>query len=104
MEEIKLVNYEDSLIKELKDPLFAIQYLNSCLDEKVDNIEERKKIFLGALSQIMKAHGISKIARECNLNRGNIYDSIIKEKNTRLDTLLKIFKSLNFKLKFELIN
>jgi probable addiction module antidote protein len=101
MSKFKTVDYEDGLFEDLRDPIFAVQYLNSCLEEEVDDNQERRNLVLSALGQIMKAHGISKLSRECELNRGNLYDSILKEKNTRLDTLLKILDALQIKMKFE---
>ena len=99
---MRTVSYEDNLMKDLQDPMFAVHYLNACLEEELDEFEDRKEIFLGALTQVIKANGVSKIAKLSNINRGNIYESIMKEKNTKLDTLFKILESLNLKMKFEL--
>jgi probable addiction module antidote protein len=103
MSEFKTIDYEDGLMDDLRDPVFAVQYLNACLEEEVDDPGERKKMVLSALGQVMKAHGLSKLARETHLNRGNLYESIIKEKNTRLDTLFKVLEALHIRLKFEIV-
>lgn len=101
MSEFKTVPFENNLMDDLKNPAFAVQYLNACLEEEVDSPQERKTLVLAALGQVMKAHGLSKVARETQLNRGNLYDSILKENNTRLDTLFKILEALQIRMKFE---
>ena len=101
MGKMQTVDHEAGLLEDLLDPIFAVQYLNACLEEEVEDSQEKRRLILSALSQVMKAHGLSKLSRDCGLNRGNLYDSIIKEKNTRLDTLLKILDALQIRMKFE---
>ncbi|MBL4621808.1 MAG: hypothetical protein JKY89_05365 [Immundisolibacteraceae bacterium] len=98
---MRTVSYEDNLMKDLQDPMLAVHYLNACLEEEFNESKDKKDFFFGALAQVLKANGVSK---DYILNRNDIYESIMKSKNTRLDGLFKILEDLNLKLRFELVN
>jgi len=56
-------NFQELLLKSLKDPKKAMAYLNAALDEYKDGDEESKKILLTALKDITEAQGgISKLS------------------------------------------
>jgi len=60
-------NYTDGLSERLKEPGYATAYLNEALKEG------SQEIFMLALRDVVKARGISHIAKESNLNRETMY-------------------------------
>ena len=95
----KLKNYSDYLIDSLEDENEADNYLRVSLEEYYKDRDIHS--FLIALKDIAKARGgITKLARETNLNRENIYRIFSKNGNPRIMTLEKILN--NFGLKFSI--
>ena len=90
-------NYEEDLIKSLKDPKEAIAYLQAALEES-----DMPEVFLLALRRIAEARGISNLAQEAHLNRENLYRLLSKEGNPELDSLYAILDALGFKFSVEL--
>ena len=91
MKKVKTASYEDHLHEDLKDPEIAALYLSECfLDDK--------RIFLMALSDVAKAHGVSKLAKESGLNRESLYK--IFHGNPKLDTLDSLLKTMGLTISF----
>lgn len=90
-------SYHDALIEALHDPREAFAYLQVALEEyQVDNNTEA---LLVALRNVAEAKGgMSKLAKTTHLNRQNLYKSLSKKGNPRLDTLGRIFGGLGFRL------
>ncbi|MBI4042367.1 MAG: putative addiction module antidote protein [Deltaproteobacteria bacterium] len=92
----KTRDYEKDLLERLKDPEYASEYLNSVIeDEEDENLEER---FLIALSDVAKAHGISKLAKETHLWRKSLYKVLSPEGNPRFSTLAAILHAIGLRL------
>jgi probable addiction module antidote protein len=98
MTKIMLEDSEKRIIEELKDPKEAALFLNELLSVSDANPEIRYKAFLKGLSLVMKAYGISKLAKSTGLNRTNLYQSIVSEKNTKLDKVFKILDELDLNI------
>lgn len=91
--------YHDSLIKSLKDPIEAAEYLNAVLEN------DDKDMFLVALRNVAEAHGgLSVLARELKLNRANLYKIFSKSGNPEKNTLTNILKRLGLRLAVKPIN
>ena len=64
----KFRNYKEHLFKRLQNPKNAAAYLNAALQD------EDPKVFLIALKDVAEAGGgISKLAKEADLNRESLY-------------------------------
>ena len=59
--------YHEDLLERVKDPVYAVEYLEAALEE--DMLE----VFLLALRNVAEARGIECIARETKLKRENLY-------------------------------
>jgi probable addiction module antidote protein len=91
MKQVKTASYEEHLHDDLKDPETAAAYLNECfLDDK--------RVFLMALSDVAKAHGVTKLAKESGLNRESLYK--IFNGNPKLDTLDSLLKTMGLQISF----
>lgn len=83
--ESKSVSYTEHLSERLKNPKEAAAYLNAALED------EDPRVFLVALKDVAEAHGgLTKLAKEAELNRENLYRTLSTKGNPRLDSLLSI--------------
>ncbi|MFC1745900.1 DNA-binding protein [Candidatus Riflebacteria bacterium] len=94
------ISREELLIEELKDPEFAVTYLNECLNSiDGETPEMTKNIFLKSLRRVIQAQGMSKISRLAGLNRANLYQQIKEEGQPGFDTVLSILNSLDINIR-----
>lgn len=94
---VKLINFKDSLIEDLKDENYARSYLSVALEayeKDKDNVA-----FLTALRDVAEARGgLGKLARKAKLNRENLYKVLSSKGNPRLDTIESLLHGLGFRL------
>lgn len=87
-------NYQDDLLKQLRDPVEAAEYLNACYCDS-------EKVFLAGLRNVVEAKGgISVISNATKLNRENLYRILSKNGNPKLNSLSVILESLGLGLVF----
>ncbi len=86
------VDYEKGLINRLKNPEYASEYLNQALKEGSQDL------FMLALRDVAKAKGITRTARESNLNRESMYKMMSENGNPNLSSLNKLLDSLGLTL------
>jgi probable addiction module antidote protein len=90
----KFIDYQDELIKSLKDPEEAVAYLNAAL------MDEDERVFLLALKDVLEAQGgnISQLAKDTQLNRENLYRILSIKGNPKLTSIKSILNSLDLEL------
>lgn len=87
------VSYHDDLLRRLKNPKYAVGYLNACLEEADDGA------FLLAVRDVAQAHGgIRQLAKKTRLNREHLFRMLSKSGNPRLHSLRQLIEALGFKL------
>ena len=91
-------DHQKSLLETLKDPKEAAEYLNAALEEG-DN-----ELFLLALKNVVKASGVTKIARKANLNRENLYKMLSEKGNPELASLWSILSSIGLKISIDTVS
>ncbi len=79
--------YKVGLNERLKDPVYAVHYLNAARRESRD-------VELLALRDVVQAHKVSKIARDAKLNRETLYRTLSARGNPTMATLESILKPL----------
>lgn len=89
------VNYDTGLHEDLLDPVEAAAYLNAALDDGTQSV------FLMALRDVAKAHGLTRLARETTLNRENMYRILSENGNPQFSSLKILLDSLDLKLAIE---
>jgi probable addiction module antidote protein len=89
-------SYRADLIKDLKDPIEAAEYLNAAIQ---DGNQEN---FLMALRDVAEARGIMRLAKQTALNRENMYRMLSDEGNPKLSSLNAILDILGLKLAIEI--
>lgn len=67
--------------------------INSYLSELLR--DEDPRLFISALGHLAKKHGMSDVARACNVNRESLYKSFNGDISPRWDTVLKVMRVLN---------
>ena len=89
-------SYQKDLIKSLKDPREAVEYINVALEE------DMPEVFLMALRNVAEAYGFTKLARKTHLNRENLYRMLSEEGNPEFNSLYNLLDSLGLRLHVEL--
>lgn len=90
---MRLKNYKDDLLKRLKDPEYAADYLAQVLAEK------DSAAFLIALKDVVEASGgMSVLAGRTGLKRPSLYKILSKSGNPTLATLQEILEPLGLRV------
>ena len=87
--------YEEGLDARLKNPEFAIGYLNSILQENDPDL-----LLLG-LRDVARAYGFTHIAESTGLNRESLYKALSKGRNPRIGTVMDILSAMGCRIKLE---
>ena len=90
---MKLIDYRTDLLKQLKDPVYAAQYLVQVLETG------EQAAFLIAVRDVVEAMGgVGTIARQARIQRQGVYKALSCRGNPRLDTLQSILKPLGLRI------
>ena len=87
--------YDKSLKEALIDPIEAAEYINAALEDG------SQEVFMMALKDVADAKGISKLAKESNLNRENLYRILSSKGNPKLTSLTSVLHSMGLKIAIE---
>ncbi len=88
----KAASYHDDLLRRLKDPDYAVGYLNACLEDGDEGV------FLLAVRDVAQVHGgLRRIARKSGLNREHLFRMLSKSGNPRFHSLRQLVEALGFK-------
>jgi probable addiction module antidote protein len=85
--------YHEDLLERLKDPAYAVEYLEAALEEG-----DMPDVFLLALRNVAEARGMTRLARETKLNRENLYAMLSEHGNPVLSSLYTILDALGMRL------
>lgn len=90
-------SYEADLVVELRDPAYALEYLNAVLAHDEPGAEGR---FLLALRMLAKARGIgmSQLANDADLGRQALYRALSEDGNPSLLTLMAVLREMGLRL------
>ncbi len=71
------------------------EYLSAALEE------DDPALFLAALSDVAKARGMTKLAKDAGLGRESLYKALAPGAKPRYDTVLKLTHAMGMKLSIE---
>lgn len=92
-------SYEDALVESLRDPAYAAEYLNVHLAKDEDDTDENaERLFLIALRNVARAHGVSAIAERTDLGRESLYKALSAGGNPKLSTLKAVLEAMGLQL------
>lgn len=78
----------------LRTPDEMVAYLEACIEE-----EHGDAAFIAkALGEIVRAQGMTEIARQTGLSRESLYKALTGERSPSFDTELKVISALGLKL------
>jgi len=87
--------YEEGLDERLKNPEYAIGYLNAILQEN-----DLDLLLLG-LRDVARAYGFTHIAQSTGLNRESLYKALSKGRNPRIGTVMDILSAMGCRIRLE---
>jgi len=91
----KHTTYYEDLLERLKDPAYALGYLNACLEERDE------ETFLLALRDVATAHGgLRKLALKTKLNREHLFRMLSKHGNPRWASIRNLIQAFGWKIAF----
>ncbi len=76
----------------LDNEVVIAEYLNAALED------ENPDVFLVAISDVAKARGMSKLAKDAGLGRESLYKALSPGAKPRYDTVLKLLRALGVEL------
>ena len=80
--------FEEGLDQRLKEPEYAIEYLNAILEENDPDL-----LLLG-LRDVARAYGFTQIAGSAGLNRESLYKALSKGRNPRIGTIMSVLSAM----------
>lgn len=88
--------YEETLLEDLRDPKEAAAYLNAALDALDE--PDGMALFLMSLGDVIRAQGVSNVARGAELGRESLYKAVSASGNPKLKSLLSILRVMGLRL------
>src|SRR5690349_8595382 len=92
----RTASYEEGLRERLKDPEYAVGYLNACLED-ISN-DEWESTFLLARRDVARAHGIAQVSNDAKLARDSFYKALAKGGNPTFSTLNAILDAVGMRI------
>jgi probable addiction module antidote protein len=94
---MKSGRFEDHLHEKLRDPEFAVMYLEAAMEESIEE-------FLDALREVASAQegGLQRVAEQAKLGRESMYKSLSKQGNPRIKTLESILDALGMRISVDI--
>ena len=88
-------DFEDDLLERLKDPEYAVVYIESALEENDPDFLQV------ALGDVIKAHGVSKVSEITGLTRQAIYHIVSKNGNPSIRNINKLLNSVGLEIEIK---
>jgi len=90
-------SHEHSIVRRLrKDPAFAAEYLKAALED-----QDEPRVLLIALRQLVRAHGMARVAKAAGVERESLYRALSARGNPRLSTLVAVTRAIGLRLTVE---
>ena len=87
MSEMKLESFDDLIMNGMKDPEYAVAYLQDALDDSIED-------FLRALGKYVKANGgIAKCSEKAGISREALYRMLSETGNPELRSIMSVLKA-----------
>ena len=89
MANYKLKSFDDIILKNLRDPEYAVAYLQDALDDSMSD-------FLVALGKYIRANGgMTNCAKSAGITREALHRMLSEDGNPRFESILFILKALD---------
>jgi probable addiction module antidote protein len=87
--------WDEHMMESLQDPKEAAHYLNAAAQEN------DPALMLIALSDVARARGLSKTAKEASVSRMGLYKIFSKTGNPEFRTFLRVLRAAGMQLEFK---
>lgn len=87
-------SHHEFLLEQLKDPLFAAEYLNEAH-------KDSQQAELKALRNIAEAYRMVLVAEDAGVNRVTMYKTLSEEGNPRLETFNSILRAVHLRYEYK---
>ena len=91
--------YRETLLENLRDPAEAAAHLNVALEGLSE--PDGWPLFLMALSDVIRAQGVTTVAKNAALGRESLYKSLSPTGNPKLKSVLAILQVMGLRLSVE---
>lgn len=91
-------SYEAGLHERLRDPSYAVEYLQAALE---DDEEGADAVFLQALRDVAQANHMSYVAEATGLNRESLYKMLSRRGNPGINSLRAVLNAVGLRLAVE---
>src|SRR5258708_3939270 len=91
--------FKHDLLKRLKDPAYAVEFLNACLRLAVE--ENDPKLVLRALYDVAQARGMKKTADAAKMHRVTLHRMLNKGGNPEWNSLFRLLQATRLSFRFE---
>jgi probable addiction module antidote protein len=95
----KMDEFDKLVVGQLKDPEFALAYLNEHLSYTGP---KRLELILDALHKVAEARGINAVVKKSKISRRTLFHALSKSGNPTLETFLKLLDAVDVKINFDL--
>lgn len=90
-------SHDEFMQEHLKDEEFQYAWLQECIENYAQDGDF--KVFYRALDRVVKARTtISRLAKDLNMNRGNLSEILNGKVEPKMQTTFKILKSLGYEI------
>jgi probable addiction module antidote protein len=86
--------FTDLIDEMIQDPNDAAEYLTACLQEGED-------VFMLALGDVARVHGMSTVAGAAELNRESLYKSLSGKRSPRFSSIEAILNAVGLRIRIE---
>ena len=93
----KTITTRYDVAEHLRTPEEMAAYLEACMEEANGDVTFIAK----ALGDIVRAKGMTQVARDAGLSRESLYKALSGERAPSFDTILKVINALGLKLHAE---
>ncbi len=93
---VESVPHREGLLKDLRDPVLAAEYIKACLSEYGE------AAFLKALRNVAEARGgLGQVAKEADLNRSGVYKMLADDGNPSYASIMILLAHFGLKISVE---
>jgi len=90
-------SHDDFMQERLQNEEFQYAWLRQCIEDYIQDGDFA--VFYRAIERVVKARtSISQLARELNMNRGNLSEILNGKVEPKMQTTFKILKSLGYEI------
>ena len=91
----RALKIKQQLYKDLKDPVYASAYINEAI------LDEDEVVLKTALADVIRAKGVSAVARKAGINRVTVYKTLKPDTESSFTTMHALLRACNVRLKVQ---